>query len=65
MAVHQPLTPFKKDSELIVRGIMRNNNLTESGVPMILVILIKVCLNEAYSKIWTRNRQILSQLKIV
>jgi hypothetical protein len=41
-------TPHHKKNEL--RKVTQNNILIEIGIPMKLVRLIKMCLNETYSK---------------
>jgi hypothetical protein len=48
--VHQLFVDFKKAYDLVRRELL-NNILTEFGVPMKLVRLIKMCLNEAYSRV--------------
>jgi len=45
VAVHHTYTDFKKRYDSVRREVMYNV-LTESGMPMKLVILIKMCLNE-------------------
>jgi hypothetical protein len=48
---------FKKTYDSVMREVLYNI-LTESGVPMILVRLIKMCLNETYSKVHIGGRAI-------
>jgi hypothetical protein len=48
--VHQLFTDFKKAYESVGREVLYNI-LTEFGIPRKLVRLIKMCLNETYSKI--------------
>jgi hypothetical protein len=48
-AVHQLFVDFKKAYDSIRREVLYNVQ-TEFGIPMKLVTLIKVCLNETYSK---------------
>jgi hypothetical protein len=48
--VHQLLVDFKKAYDSVGREVLYNS-LTESGVSMKLVRLIKMCLNETYSKV--------------
>jgi hypothetical protein len=47
--VHQLFIDFKKAYDSVRREVLYNN-LIEFGVPMKLVGLIKMCLNETYSK---------------
>jgi len=49
-AVHQLFTDFKKAYDS-VRGEVLYNILIENGIPMKLVRLIKMCLNETYSRV--------------
>jgi len=49
-AVHQLFIDFKKTYNSVRREVLYNN-LTEFHIPMTLVKLIKVCLNETYSKV--------------
>jgi hypothetical protein len=49
-AVHQLFMDFKKDYDSIMTEVLYNI-LIEFGVPMKLVRLIKMCLNETYSKV--------------
>jgi len=49
-AVHQLFTVFKKACDS-VRGEGFYNILIENGMPMKLVRLIKMCLNETYSRV--------------
>jgi hypothetical protein len=48
--VHQLFIDFKKAYDSVRREVLYNN-LIEFGVPMKLVRLIKMCLNETYSKV--------------
>jgi hypothetical protein len=48
--VHQLFIDFKKTYDPVRREVLYNV-LTEFGVPMKLVRLIKMCLNETYSKV--------------
>jgi hypothetical protein len=48
--VHQVFIDFKK-SYVSVRREVLYNTLNEFGIPMKLVRLIKMCLNESYSRI--------------
>jgi hypothetical protein len=48
--VYQLFIDFKKASDSVRREVFYNI-LIEFGVPMKLVMLIKMCLNETYSKI--------------
>jgi hypothetical protein len=48
--VHQLFIDFKKAYDS-VRRVVLYNIILEFGVPMILVSLIKMCLNEKYSKV--------------
>jgi hypothetical protein len=48
--VHQLFIDFKKAYDTVRREVLCNI-LTEFGVPMKLVRLIKMCLNEIYSKV--------------
>jgi len=47
--VHQLFIEFKKASDSVRREVLYNI-LIEFGIPMKLVRLIKMCLNEAYSR---------------
>jgi hypothetical protein len=49
-AVHQLFVDFKKAYDSVRREVLYNI-LIESGVPMKLVRLIKICLNETYIKV--------------
>jgi hypothetical protein len=49
MAVHELFVDFKKAYDSVRREVL--NILTEFGVPMKLVRLIGMCLNETYSKV--------------
>jgi hypothetical protein len=49
-AVHQLFIDFKKTYDSVRRKVLYNI-LIEFGIPMTLVKLIKVCLNETYSKV--------------
>jgi hypothetical protein len=48
--VHQLFVDFKKAYDSVRRELLYNI-LTEFGIPMKLVRLIKMCLNETYSKV--------------
>jgi hypothetical protein len=48
--VHQLFTDFKKAYDSVKREVLYNI-LLESGTPKKLVRLIKMCLNETYSKV--------------
>jgi len=48
--VHQLFIDFKKACDSIRREVM-DNILTDSGIPMKLVMLIQMCLNETYSTV--------------
>jgi hypothetical protein len=48
--VHQPFIDFKKAYDSVKREVLYNI-LIEFGIPRKLVRLIKMCLNETYSKI--------------
>jgi len=50
-AVHQLFIDFKKAYDS-VRPEVLHNILVESSIPMKLVRLIKMCLNETYSRVW-------------
>jgi len=47
--VHQLFIHFKKAYDLVRREVLFSS-LTEFGIPMILVRLINMCLNETYSR---------------
>jgi len=49
--VHQLFIDFKKACDSFRREVF-NNILIEFGIPMELVRLIKLCLNETYSRVW-------------
>jgi hypothetical protein len=49
VTVHQLFIDFKKAYDSVRRQVLYNT-LTEFGIPMKLVRLIKMCLNETYSK---------------
>jgi len=49
--VHQLFTDFKKSYDSVRREVLYNI-LTEFGIPMQMVRLIKMCLNETYSTVW-------------
>jgi hypothetical protein len=48
--VHQLFIDFKKDYDSVKREVLYNI-LLEFGIPKKLVRLIKMCLNETYSKV--------------
>jgi hypothetical protein len=48
--VHQLFTDFKKAYDSVKRKVLYNI-LLEIGIPKKLVRLIKICLNETYSKV--------------
>jgi len=50
-AMHQLFIDFKKAYESVRREVLYNI-LIEFGVPKKLVRLIKICLNETYSRVW-------------
>jgi hypothetical protein len=50
-AVHQLFTDFKKAYNSVWREVLYNI-LIEFGIPMRLLRLIKMCLNETYSTAW-------------
>ena len=50
-AVNQLFINFKKPYDLVRREVLYNI-LIESGIPVKLVRLIKMCLNETYSTVW-------------
>jgi hypothetical protein len=50
-AVHQLFINFKKAYDSVRREVLCNI-LIESGIPMKLVRLVKMCLNETYSRVW-------------
>jgi hypothetical protein len=50
-AVHQLFIDFKRAYDSVKREVMYFI-LIEFGVPMKLVRLIKMCLNETYSRVW-------------
>jgi hypothetical protein len=47
---HQIYIDFNKAYDLVTRGIY--NIVIEFGIPMKVVTVIKMCLNEIYSKVW-------------
>ena len=49
--MHQLFVDFKKAYDS-ARRVVLYNILTEFGIPMKLVRLIKMGLNEAYSRVW-------------
>jgi hypothetical protein len=49
--VHQLFIDFKKAYDSVKREALYNI-LLEFGIPKKLVRLIKMCLNETYSKVW-------------
>jgi hypothetical protein len=50
--VHQLFIDFKKVYDSVRRKVLYNI-LTEFGIPWILAGLIKMCLNETYSRVHT------------
>jgi hypothetical protein len=52
--VHQLLIDFKKAYDPVRREVLYNI-LIESGIPMKLIDLIKMCLNETYNRVWVGN----------
>jgi hypothetical protein len=50
-AVHQLFKDLKNAYDSVRREVLYNI-LTEFGIPMKLVRLIKMCLNETYSRVW-------------
>jgi hypothetical protein len=50
-AVHQLYIDFKKAYDSVRREVLYNI-LIEFGIPMKLVRLVKMCLNETYSRVW-------------
>jgi hypothetical protein len=48
--VHQLFTDFKKAYDSVRMKVLYNI-LIEFGIPMKLVLLIKMCLNETYSRV--------------
>jgi hypothetical protein len=54
-AVHKLFIDIKKAYDSVRRGVLYNI-LTEFGVPMKLVRVIKMCLNETYSKVQISKR---------
>jgi len=53
-AVHQLFLDFKNACDSVRREVLYNI-LMEFGIPMLLVRLIKVCLNETYSRVRVGN----------
>ena len=53
-AVHQLFIDFKKAYHSVRREVL-NNILSEFGIPMKLVRLINMCLNETYGKVRVGN----------
>jgi hypothetical protein len=49
--VHQLFVDFKKACDSVRREVLYNI-LIECDIPLKLVRLIKVCLNETYSRVW-------------
>jgi hypothetical protein len=49
-AAHQPFTDFKKAFDSVRREVLYNI-LIEFGIPLKIVKLTKMCLNETYSKV--------------
>jgi hypothetical protein len=50
-ALHQLFIDFKKAYDSVRRKVLYNI-LTEFGIPMKLVRLLKMCLSETYSRVW-------------
>ena len=50
-AVHQLFIDFKNAYDSVRREVLYNI-LIEFGIPMNLVRLLKMCLNETYSRVW-------------
>jgi len=50
-AVHHPFIDFKRAYDSFRREVLYNTHI-ELGIPMKLVRLIKMCLNETYSRAW-------------
>jgi len=53
-AAYQLFIDFEKVYDSVTREVS-HNILSESGIPMKLVGLIKMCLNETYSRVWARK----------
>jgi hypothetical protein len=49
--VHQLFIDFKKAYDSVRREVLYNI-LIEFGIPMKLVRLVQICLNETYSRVW-------------
>ena len=49
--VHQLFIDFKKARDSVTREVLYNI-LTEFGIPMKLVRLVKLCLTVRYSRVW-------------
>ena len=49
--MHQLIIDFKKAYDPVGREVLYNI-LIEFGIPIKLVRLIKMCLNETYSRVW-------------
>ena len=49
--MHHPFTDLKKAYDSVRREVLYNI-LIEFGIPMQQVGLIKICLNETYSRVW-------------
>ena len=50
-AMHQLFIDFKKAYDSFRRDVLYNT-LIESGIPMNLISLLKMCLTKTYSRVW-------------